>query len=732
MRTDFISGRNYQSLALLTAGVAPEIGGRDRGPLGDSRLGGGFVSHGQAVGQNNFLIDGIDNNSTIQGQQDRKAQAIIPSMDAVQEFKVQTSNYSAEFGRNAGAVVNVTIRSGTNEFHGSAYEFMRNDFFDAREAFGRNDRDGDGKADPDILRQNQYGATFGGPVKKNKAFFFASWEAWKLRKSQSDIVVIPTQLEKAGDFSQTAGLSALRNPAGGDFANDVIPSSQIDPVFAGLAALYPNPNFADNTRRNFTNNPPLTTDRDQYDFRYDHTFTQKDNFFVRYSHYRFDNVRGAPLPGIARGGVGNDRGVDANNGDHLAASWTHVVSTSVVNEVRFGYKHLKVNKVQDAPPQSELNAQFGLKGLNEDPSILGLPRIQLTGGLGMIGLGGSNNLPNGKISNTTQIVDNLTVIKGNHSFKMGADIRHDFSDILGSQSATGTFRFNGRYTRIGLGDALLGWVDRGSSGTTIDADMTFDSYMFYFQDDWKITPTFTLNLGIRYELTTPWVEKNYRMNRVNFEAGSDFGNIVRGGDTGSGSADRSLISFDKNNWAPRIGFAWQPGQNWTVRASGGVFYGGMQGLGASARMLRNFPFVAAVNSRGSSTAPVFLLKDGFPSDFLGDLSAPVKTVADLPNNSVMRTWSREFPMPLVYQWNFSVQRQLSNSMALTTAYVGSSSSNQMFDYNINAPGIGPSDTERQRRPYFESLNGLPYRSPAGHGSYHGLEATLTKRLSKGF
>src|SRR5690606_16283306 len=131
----------------------------------------------------------------------------------------QTSNYSAEYGRNAGAVVNVTIRSGTNQFHGSAYEFLRNDFFDAREAFARNDRDGDGKADPEVLRQNQYGATFGGPIKKNQAFFFASWEAWKLRKSQSDIVIVPTQLERGGDFSQTTGLSALKDPAGGTFAN---------------------------------------------------------------------------------------------------------------------------------------------------------------------------------------------------------------------------------------------------------------------------------------------------------------------------------------------------------------------------------------------------------------------------------------------------------------------------------------------------------------------------------
>ena len=193
-----------------------------RSPTLDSRVVRAAVSHGQQVGQNNFLIDGVDNNSTIMGQQDRKAQAMIPSMDAVQEFKIQTSNYSAEYGRNAGAVVNVTIRGGTNQFHGSAYEFMRNDYFDAREAFGRNDRDGDGKADPAVLRQNQFGATFGGPIKKNKAFFFASWEAWKLRKAQSDFQIVPTPAERSGDFSQTANLGDLSDPLGDVFPNKTI------------------------------------------------------------------------------------------------------------------------------------------------------------------------------------------------------------------------------------------------------------------------------------------------------------------------------------------------------------------------------------------------------------------------------------------------------------------------------------------------------------------------------
>ena len=728
-----ISGRNYQSLAQLTAGVAPEIGGRDRGPLGDARLGGGFVSHGQEAQQNNYLIDGVDNNSTIMGQQDRKAQALIPSMDAVQEFKVQTSNYSAEYGRNAGAVVNVSIRSGTNEFHGSAYEFLRNDFFDAREAFARNDRDGDGKADPEILRQNQYGATFGGPIKKNKAFFFASWEAWKLRKSQSDIEIVPTQLERSGNFSQTAGLGNLRDPQGGNFPNKTIPEARFDPVYRELVKLYPNPNFADNTRRNYVNNPPWRTDRDQLDFRYDHTLSEKDNFFVRYSHYRYDNLQDPPLPGIARGGVGNDRGLDDNDGDHLAASWSHLVSPTTINEVRFGYKYLKVNKVHtDAPPQSELNQQFGLKGFNEHPSILGLPRILLAGGLAHISLGGSNNLPNGKSVETWQFVDNLTLVRGKHSFKAGIDIRHDYSDILGSSSATGTVRFNGRYTGIALADGLLGWSDQIQSGTIVDSAMTFNSWMGYFQDDWKIKPNLTLSLGLRYELTEPWTENEDLMNTVVFQAGPDFGRVIRAGELGDSHADRSLISFDKNNFAPRIGVAWQPRPHWTIRAGAGTFYGGPGGLGADARMSNNFPFVASVTGNGTNAAPIILLKDGIPAGFVGDLSTPVTHVDDVPNNAVMRTWAREYPLPMVHQWNFSVQRQLSQTLALTTAYVGSSTSNQPLAYNINAPGPGPSNTERQRRVFFPSLTELTYRTPAAHASYHGFETTLTKRLSQNF
>src|SRR5207253_3240581 len=168
-----LNGRNFQQLAWLSAGVSPDTRGRDR----DS----GFNSHGQAFTQNSFIIDGIDNNNNVMGMQDRKMQVVAPSLDAVAEFKVQTSNYSAEFGRNSGAVMIVSIKSGTNGFHGTAYEYLRNDIFDSRDAFNYVDRNGDGKADPPSLRQNQFGATFGGPIRRNKTFFFGSWEGRRER-----------------------------------------------------------------------------------------------------------------------------------------------------------------------------------------------------------------------------------------------------------------------------------------------------------------------------------------------------------------------------------------------------------------------------------------------------------------------------------------------------------------------------------------------------------------------
>lgn len=730
-----LNGRSYQSLGLLSAGVAPEIGGRDRGPLGTSSFGNGLSINGQPALQNNYLIDGVDNNSTVMGLQDRKSQAVIPSLDAVQEMKIQTSNYSAEYGRNAGGVIMVSIRGGTNDFHGSAYEFIRNDVFDARPAFGRNDRDGDGKADPAVLRQNQWGGTFGGPIIRNKAFFFGSVETWNLRRAQSDLVVVPTALERAGDFSGTAGLGDLLDPRSSAtpseraaFPDKVIPAIEQDPVSSALVSLYPEPNLADPaTRNNFTSGEPWMTDRVQYDFRYDQTFSTSDSLFVRYSQYTFDQVRGAPLPGLARGGVGNDRARDDNGGSHLVISQTHVFNPNVINEFRFGRKFLGVDKDIDSEvPLADAASQYGIRGVDTSENLFGLPRFTMSGNLPFIGLGGSGFQPNIKDTWTYQWMNNLTIIRGNHSLKIGADVRYDRTNIQGSQNARGLHDFNGQYSGISLGDFLLGWVNDATKSTQVLSDQLFRSYMFFVQDDWKVTPALTLNLGVRYELTSPWFDEDNRMNKLSIDP-ETYGQTIQAGQLGDSWSDRGLVNTDVNNWAPRVGFAWQPGLRWTFRGGAGVFFGGQQGLGASGRMLANFPFVAQVRRVVGAAAPLFRLREGFPADFLGDLS----DAENRPRGIGLQHWSTEFPLPTTYQWNFSLQRQLSNDLGVTVAYVGSASNFLLGSYNENAATRGDRNTEPSRRKHFEAVGTLNYRTPYGSGNYNGLNATLAKRFSNG-
>ncbi|MGH9630198.1 MAG: TonB-dependent receptor domain-containing protein, partial [Bryobacteraceae bacterium] len=382
--------------------------------------------------------------------------------------------------------------------------------------------------------------------------------------------------------------------------------------------------------------------------------------------------------------------------------------------------------------RSEVASEFGIQGLPDRESLQGLPLVALGGALNFTGLGEAGFLPNFKISRTNQFVDNLTWIRANHTLKFGADIRYDFTNILGAQNALGNLNFNGRYTGVSLADFLLGWTNQATLSTLAESDMLFRSWMFYAQDDWKVTPTLTLNLGMRYELTTPWFEKQDRMNKILFSPGEDYGRVLYAGERGDGYASRGLVSFDTNNFAPRLGFAWQPAPNWTLRSGAGMFYGGQGSLGASSRMISNHPYTARVQARGTNNSPALLLRDGYAPDFLGDLNAPVRTVADLPPESQTRHWSDDFALPLVYQWNFSVQRQLAGNLGLTVAYVGSSSNNIAYSYDANAAGIGDPDTERERRRLFPEISLFDYNTPAAHGSYHGMDVNLDKRFAAGW
>ncbi|MBI3680413.1 MAG: TonB-dependent receptor [Acidobacteria bacterium] len=711
-----LNGRNFQQLAWLTAGVTPAKASRDRES--------GFNSHGQPMTQNNFIIDGVDNNNNVMGMQDRKAQVTIPSLDAVAEFKVQTSNYSSEFGRNSGAVMLVSIKSGTNAFHGTAYNYLRNDKTDARDTFTYADRNGDGKADPEILKQNQFGATFGGPIARNRTFFFGSWEQRVQRRGQTDLGIVPAADEKNGMFASR--LATILDPAAGQpFPGNQVPRSRFDSTALRLLELWPAPNFAGSgTRQNFISSPPWNNTRDQIDGRVDHNLTGKDNIFGRFSLNRTDNLRGSIFASPARGGQNNDRAVDDDDARTAAFSWTRILRPTLVNEFRYGFIRQKVDKRElTREPMGEINARYGIKGIPVQDRMFGLPQFSMGGAIGYAGLGEPGSMPNFKIHQVHQYLNNLSWNRGNHNFKFGTDVRWNRSDIYGGASAHGDFTFDGQFTRISFADFLLGMPASANLTTLLPGQMRFRNFMFYALDDWKLTPKLTLNLGIRYELTTPWFEKHNNMNKLELAPGPAFNSIVKAGYCGSSYSCRGLVNMDTNNWGPRVGFAYQLGRKTVVRSGAGVFYAGQGSLGADGRMLANFPFNRRVTYQSTATRPALQLSSGFPDNALGDSTT-------LPDNLNWTVWEQNFPAPAVYQWNFAVERELVREMTLTAAYVGSSSNYLMDSYNWNGADIGPPATERQRR-RIPQWNTITFRTPFGAANYHGLDVQLDRRYANG-
>jgi len=707
-----LNGRNFQQLAILAGGVLPAFGHRDKE--------GGFNSHGQWATQNNFILDGVDNNSQVLGMEDRKAQVLIPSLDAVQEYQIQTSNYSAEFGRSAGAVMNVTIKSGTNAFRGSAYEFLRNDVFDARDTFDYEDRDGDGKADPPVLRQNQFGFTLGGPIRRNRTFAFGSTEALRVRTNETSLVTVPTLAERQGIFDPR--VVVVRDPATGlPFGGNTIPRARWDPVAASLIALWPLPNFEGSTRQNYLSSPPRIRDRYQHDVRVDHQFTAADRMFVRFSRMDAGDDRFGPLPAPAIGAPSSETSLGRSVGVSLAASETHVFGARLLNEVRFGYNSLLVDK---QPHVDEfVNEQFGLSVGVPQP-VTGLARLTFGGALGYVPLGEGTFLPNWKISRTFQLLDNLSIVTGRQTIKIGADLRAIQSDIIGAPQTRGIFDFNGKFTGSSFGDFILGMTNTRQSSTFQEGALRDRSYMFFVQDDVRIAPRLTLNLGVRYELNSPTFDAADRMTTLDMDL-FPVVRVVGAGERGGSWSARALVDTDTNNWAPRIGFAYQMSPRWTVRGAGGVFYGTSGGvLGASSRLINNWPIFRQVTVRSTPTQSAGQLAGGLDTSILGD-------EATMPANLNWNVWARDFQLPTIYQWNVSVQRQLAETLVLTTSYVGSSSKHLPRVYNINSAYLGDPRTERQRRPA-PALGTISFREPSATASYDGLEVTLDKRLARGY
>jgi hypothetical protein len=735
-----LNGRNYAQLALLGAGVAPaEPGSRVSASYG-------FSANGARSLQNNFLLDGVDNNSNLGDVLNEQAFVIQPSVDAIDEFKVQTNSYSAEFGRGNGAIMNAVLKSGTNGLHGDVYEFIRNEKLDGRnvfEIFGRQP-----------YKQNQFGFTLGGPIVKNRTFFFGDYEGLRIRQALPVTGVLPSTAEAGGNFSDPTDLDLTtvtgtdcngKNtykgeifntrltqtlatsptgfcgiPIGGYDGNgkptNIFPS--VDPLAGRLAALLPA--AGPSNQLNFFSDPELRKTRNNFDIKIDHKISDKDTAFGRFSYENQPSFIPPPFsgPSAILDGGGFFDGNEDDSYRSVALSETHLFNADLVNEFRVGYNRINAHRFQ-LNANTDISSQLSFPGVPFGPNNGGLPNIAFSDGT--IGIGSSTFLPSLEKQNSFVFTDNLTWIRGRHSWKYGAEVRIEEFTIFQPAESRGALTFGTEFTdnaaAPGTGGKsfatfLLGVPDGGGITSLHNIDYRRQIYAFYGQDDWKFNDRLTLNLGLRYELFSTIKEHHNEEGTLVLSSGELL--VPSGQNTPLTPTlaasipiihgSRGLIKPDLNNFAPRVGLAYRINDKLVFRSGYGIFYGGQE----------NGPF----SNPSPGFNPPFFSSETFGSVPCGSLAAnptfapgvkpflncslsPLNTAPGQPGNS--NALSNGFPAnalsnpnspelysidpnlrtPYTQQWHAGVQYQLPGATVLDVSYAGSHGLKLFGFYNGN-------------------------------------------------
>lgn len=742
-----VSGRDPVELLQVLPGST------NRGVAGTQSINGG------RIGTNDIQVDGATKVEELIGNS--SGAGGIPSVETVNEVKLLTNVYSAEYGRSGGATVIVTTKSGTNEFHGSAYHFFRHDKLAARNFFS-----------PDLLplRSNQWGATTGGPIVRNRTFFFASYEAWRYRTDFNLRTTVPTALEQRGDFSQTlnsrgqqipvydpatleqVGSSYRRSP----FPGNVIPGSRFDPVGAKAASYFDAPNFPGAPFTNVNNYRVFDSggrDYNQFMVRGDHTFNTRNTLTGRFFLQNLDQKRPIVFDNPFNPGDNNQHAPNRN----VTISDTHVFSPTVVNEARVALNR-HTNAFEPKYPVDG-NALIGLKGLpSPAPSS---PRISITGfsPLGNSSFGGT-------YQSVYELSDIVTVIRGKHTLKIGGDLRRFHFNRPSRAGEPGSLNFTGVFTNLpgqantgsAFADMLLGQPASGSVTIT----PTFGQRSWYgaifLQDDWKIGPSLTLNLGMRYDVETPFTEVANRLSIFDPNVRDSItglpGALRFAGRGGTGSR---LVNTDRNNWGPRFGFAWSPrqGRLAVVRGGYGIIYSPLtRGAVSSPSINAGFSASTAFTTLDNLTPP-FPLSQGFPFHALPEANpAPEFQVGQStnylnPNNRV----------PYVQQFSLGIERELGAAFLLDVSYVGNKGTklpwgaamnmNQLHAGQLNASildrvanpfagkiagSLGGATITRGQLlrafPQYQNVNDLGQTS--ANSSYHSLQVKVERRMTAGF
>lgn len=778
--------RNYVFIAQLAAGVTESQGSRGEGR-------GDFDANGLRAEQNNFILDGVDNNSNQVDFLNGASFVVKPPPDALAEFKVQTGDYDAEFGHSAGAVVNAEIKGGTNQIHGDLWEYIRNnDLGMARDYFNQ------APALQPAYHQNQFGGTLGGPFLKNKLFWFGDVEVLRIVSPSTSTYSVPTALMRQGNFSELLNTSltgqsspvTLYQPGSGGATvlscngqQNVMCPNQIDSVAQGILNLYPQPNTgaAGQTYNNYVVNTSTGDNSVSWDGRLDWNPSQHDQAFFRASYYNERGTYQPPLGFVLDGGGYGGDGSNVNMGENYALSETHEFNANLVNDFRFGYNW---GHPQWVPLSYDTNvsAQVGLGGIPYSPGNGGLPSTSISG---VSGIGGPQWYPAIEYENVFQFVDDLTKVMGKHTIKMGADFQHVRVATTAPIAPHGAYTFNGFYTGApgvsftgsGVADFLAdndlppGAPPGSTPGAINSAELTayfnIDNVRWYragyVQDSWKLSPKLTLNLGLRYENFQPIEERhdhqalwyptsvgagtgaaNYVLansQRNDYLAPGFLTLLAKDNMNLSYTSTRSLVKPQYTQFAPRVGFAYSVNNKTVVRGGFGLFYGGLESIGGAPNLGYSYPFQYSVNFYSPSCAldsnDCQSIGQTYGINLANGFSTQPGWNNGLANDPSPSTPSLigtqpDYHTPYTQQWNLSMQYALSNTMTWTLGYVGNNSRHiEGFpDQNASYGLVGPSDNSNHDRP-FPDFGGSQFDMHEGVSTYNSLQTTLQKHYASG-
>ena len=657
---------------------------------------------------NNYTIDGVDMNETIDN-----LVAYQPSPDALAEISVETNNYSADTGNVAGAVISNVIKSGTNVFHGNAFEFYRNSKMDANS--WSNNRSSAAKPE---RRQDIFGGTFGGPLLKTKLFFFANYQGTRFDAPGFETISVAPATWRVGDLSSVT--TAIRDPQTNvPFAGNQIPLGRISSIARGIlsnTALYPLPNrvVSGGITGNYVGENLTTISANQGDVRLDWNASNNDKIFGRFSYAGFESrTDKRALPVL----LGSVQDAPFRN---LAFNWNRIVSPTLVNELLVGYNQIAiVNDTLDWSGIGDANATFGIAG---GQPIAGLSSIGWGGGLTAIGAGASDS---DTLDKTYQINEKLTWLKGRHTMKFGGQFLHYVQQrfYAGNNGLLGLFGYNAAFTGFAFSDFLLDQVASKGRGSQSEAwTHLHNRVALYVQDDFKFTPALTLNLGMRWAYTQPVVEKDDRQSNFDLSNGQQI--LAQDGDRES----RALYKSYTKGFEPRLGFAYRAGERWVFRGGYGITQY-MEGTGANLRLPLNPPYFFESAASYDATTGAGTLTTGF---------AELRPL-DQPSGQV-RAWDPNLRPQFTQQWNVFAEYLLTPSMSANVGYVGHNADHLVTPVEGNQPLAGVGDVStwlptQQRRPLYATaplITNISTTAARGRSDYNALQVGLRQRSNNGF